>query len=91
MAKVKYIVVEIDGENVFDRKERLLAAGDTSRGNFDEDIDETVEDTLQDHEERIEDLEAAIVDPPEVDTILVSGITWEVLVNDGGFVLVTGA
>ena len=91
MAKVKYIVVEIDGENVFDRKERLLVAGDTARGDFDEDMNETVEDTLQNHEERIEDLEEAIVDPPEVDTILVSGISWEVLVNDEGNVLTTGA
>lgn len=91
MPKIKYIPAEIDGDNVFDRKERLLAANDVARGDADENQTETVEDTLQDHEERIEDLEEAIVDPPEVDAILVSGISWEVLVNDGGFVLTTGA
>lgn len=90
MAKIKYIPAEIDGENVFDRKERLLAADDVSRGGHDEDLTETVEDTLQDHEERIEDLEQAIADPPDVNAILVSGVNWQVLVNSEGNVLTTG-
>ena len=92
MAKIKYIPAEIDDQNVFDRTERKLAAADVRRGEFDDDAQTiTVEDTLVDHETRISDLEQAQSDPPNLDTILVSGVSWQVLVNFEGNVLTTGA
>ena len=89
MAEVKYIPAEIDGSNVFSRKERKLAASDVRRGEFDGTETTSVEETLVDHENRIVSLEGAL-ETPEIDRILVSGITWDTLVNFEGNLLVTG-
>lgn len=90
MAEIKYIPAEIDGVNVFDRIERLLAAADVRRGEYDGTSTVSVEDTLVDHEQRITTLEQSGVDPIGVDSVLVSGITWLVLVDFNGNVLQIG-
>lgn len=90
MSKIKYIPAEIDGVNVFDRIERNLAAGDVTRGEHNSGSGITVENTLVNHEQRITFLEQSGVDPIGVDSILVSSINWQVLVDFNGNVLTTG-
>ena len=91
MAKIKYIPAEIDDVNVFGRNERKLVAADVARGEYDEEISVTVEETLVDHGSRISALEQGGTGPGgDFDSILVSTITWLVLVDFNGNVLSTG-
>ena len=90
MSEIKYIPAEIDGVNDFSRTERKLVADDVKRGVFNDDKTESVEETLVEYDQRLNALEQGGSDPIGVDSILTSGISFTVLVDFNGNVLVTG-